>query len=618
MTAEEQQGFSGRASLKRFLLVVRQAFRLVWATDRRAFLTIIVLQVLNGVALGAELLVGKRLLDSIGSNGSGHPRGSLGDIVPELIALGVLALFIAIAGAVSAARSDILSEAVARRVQGEVLDVTSAVPLVAFDDPEFHDHVRRSVEASTWRPWTMVNGLIGVVSGLAGLVSVMVVLVTLQPLIAVIGLLSYGPIWFVTRRNTRELFDTQVQLTALDRERWYLIDLMTNRLSAGELRALDAEPHFSARYGEVNDRVMTRLRQVASARVRRTVKATGGSVLIVLVAMFVAIAMAFDESLSVANAVIIVVGVQQLGGQLRGMAGSIGHIYECSLFLDDLQSFFELQPQIDAIEVAPEVIARAHDAAAGEIRAEHVTFAYPGRDQPVLRDVDVRIAPGEIVALVGENGSGKTTLAKLVAGLYDPQQGSVCWNGIDLSTVPDRARHGHVALVFQDFLRLHYGADENIKVGDWRREDAERMRWAALSTEAAEFIEALPQGFATRLGREFEEGAELSVGQWQRLALARTLYSTSPLVIFDEPTAALDPRAEVAFFQQFRSMVEGRTALVISHRMISARMADRVYVMEHGRVIEHGTHAELLAAGGHYEKMFNAQANSRSADPYSP
>ena len=153
-----------------------------------------------------------------------------------------------------------------RRVQGEVLDVTSAVSLVAFDDPEFHDHVRRSVEASTSQPWLLVNGLIGLISGMAGLVSVMVVLLALQPLIALIGLVSYVPVWLVTRRNTRDLFTTQVELTSLDRERWYLIDLMTNRLSAGELRALDAEPFFSRRYQSVSDQVLARLREVASTR----------------------------------------------------------------------------------------------------------------------------------------------------------------------------------------------------------------------------------------------------------------------------------------------------------------------------------------------------------------
>ncbi len=502
----------------------------------------------------------------------------------------------------------------ARQAQGQVLDVTSAVSLEAFDDPEFHDHVRRSVEASTHQPWQLVNGLIGIVSGAAGLVSVMVVLVVLQPLIAVIGLLSYFPVWLVTRRNSRDLFDTLIALTTLDRERWYLIDLMTNRLSAGEVRALDAEPHFNRRYREVNDEVLVRLREVASVRLRRSVKATGGSVLIVLLAMFLTIGMAYGDDLSVANAVIVVIGVQQLGGQLRGMVGNVGRVFECSLFLDDLQSFFELMPALAAEEPDAAMRERVRRAVAGPIAAHHVTFTYPGSAAPVLRDVSVDVAPGEIVALVGENGSGKTTLAKVIAGLYDPQQGAVSWGDVELATVPDAARRGHVALVFQDFLRLHYGAAENISIGDWRHVDSERIEWAALSTDATEFIEALPQGFATRLGREFEEGAELSTGQWQRLALARTLYSSSPLVIFDEPTAALDPRAEVAFFAQFRSMVEGRTALVISHRMISARMADHVYVMEHGEVIEHGTHTQLLAVGGRYAEMVATQAADRPSE----
>jgi ATP-binding cassette subfamily B protein len=607
-TGERARSARGIAGVRRWAVIARQAFRLVWVTDKRAFLTIIVLQVVNGVALGTELLVGRELLDSIGPTSGSRPRGEIGDIVPELVLLGVLALVIALGGAVTAARSGILSQAVARRVQAQVLDVTSAVPLAAFDDPEFHDHVRRSVADSTWRPWQMVNGLITIVSAAAGLASVMLVLLSLQPWIAIIGLVSYVPVWLVTRRNSRDLFSTEVALTSAERERWYLIDLMTNRLSAAELRALDADPHFAGRYQRVNEQVLARLRQLARVRLRRTASATVGSVVIVLLAMLAAIAMAYDGDLSVANAVIVVVAVQQLGAQLRGMATGIAGVYECSLFLDDLQAFLELQPEVVGVRVDPALKVRAHDAAAGLIRVEHVTFRYPGSGDPVLNDVSMEVAPGEIVALVGENGSGKTTLAKLLAGLYDPDAGAVRWDDLELATVPEAARRGHVALVFQDFLRLHYGADENITVGDWRREDPARMRWAALSTGATEFVEALPQGFGTRLGREFEEGAELSVGQWQRLALARTLYSSSPLVIFDEPTAALDPRAEVAFFAQFRAMVQGRTTILISHRMISARMADRVYVMERGQMIEHGTHRELLMLEGRYAEMVLAQA----------
>jgi ATP-binding cassette subfamily B protein len=594
--------------LRRFAFVVWQAFRLVWATDRRAFLTIIVLQVVSGFALGGELLVGRRLLEAIGPTTADRISGSLSDIVPELILLGVLALVIAMCGAVSSARSEILSETVARRVQRQVLNVTTAVPVAAFDDPEFHDHVRRSVEDSTWRPWQVVRGLVDIFGASAGLVSLMVVLLSLQPLIAAIGLLSYIPVWLVTRRNSRDLFATKVALTSLDRERWYLIDLMSNRLSAGELRALDAQPFFTQRYERVNERVLDRLRRIASIRVRRTVTATGGSVLIVLLAMLLAISMAYDDAITVADAVILVVGVQQLGGQLRGLSGGVGRVYECSLFLDDLHAFLELDPSLGTDEVSPERRGSVNRAVARGVRAERVTFSYPGASDPVLVDVSIEAMPGRVVALVGENGSGKTTLAKLLTGLYDPNEGAVWWGDLSVATLPEPERRGHVALVFQDFLRLHYGAAENISIGDWRREEPERVRWAALRADAADFIEALPQGFDTRLGREFDEGSELSVGQWQRLALARTVYSSAPLVIFDEPTAALDPLAERAFFTQFRSMVEGRTTIVISHRMISARVADDVYVLDHGRVIEHGRHVDLVRAGGRYTEMVFAQA----------
>jgi ATP-binding cassette subfamily B protein len=586
--------------VRRLAALVRQAFSFVWQADRRAFLTILVLQVVGGVALGAELYLGKVVLEALGH--ASDPGAGIGQIAGQLLALAVLAFVVALGGSVTTVRSEVLAETVSRAAQQQVLDVATAVDLASFDDPKFHDHVKRSVENATWRPWQLVNGLVGIASALAALAAAMVVLLSVQPLIALVGLFAYLPVWFVTRRNTRDLFEAEVSLTGLDRERWYLVSLMTGRETAAELRALDADRFLLDRYESINTRVLERLRQVARVRLSRSVKATGGSVLIVLVAMFLAIEMAYANQLSTASAAVLVIGVQQLGAQLRGLSAGVGRVYECSLFLGDLDGFLALAPSLAAQAVPADRVPDARS-----VQIDHIAFRYPGADELALDGVTIRIEPGEIVALVGENGSGKTTLAKLVAGLYDPSAGSVCWDGVDLAGVPPYARRGRVALVFQDFLRLHYSATENIAVGDWRRDDPGRVRWAAGEADVDGFVRALPQGYDTRLGREFEEGTELSVGQWQRLALARTLYSSCPLVVFDEPTAALDPRAEVAFFATFRSMVQGRTALVISHRMISARMADRVYVLEHGRVIEHGTHIDLVAAGGRYAEMVAAQ-----------
>jgi ATP-binding cassette subfamily B protein len=601
-------GFGG---VRRLAAIVRSAFGLVWTTDRRGFLTILVFQVVNGVALGAELLVGRRLLESLGSTSSQRVRGSLSDIVPELVALGVLALVIAMSAALTEARSWILSEEVSRRVQREVLSVTTAVPVATFDDPLFHDHVRRSVDDSTHRPWQMVNGLVGIVGGLAGLISVMAVLLSIEPLLAALALVSYVPVWVVSRRNSREQFRSQVDLTAVERERWYLVDLMTRRDAASELRTLDANRHFLDRHEQVNERVLDRLKRVARARLHRNALATGGSVVIVLVAMLLAIDAAYNDSLTVANAVIVVFGVQQLGTRLRVLGGAIGLVYECSLFLDDLHAFLELAPQVAVAEtIDDEARSAARRAAEGPVQARGLTFTYPGTESPVIRDIDVAVEPGEIVAFVGENGSGKTTLAKLLAGLYEPTSGCVTWGGIDVHSFPEPARRGHVALVFQDFLRLHYSIEENITLGDVRLHDAKRAMWAARRSGADVFLPNLERGITTRLGREFEDGVELSTGQWQRLALARTLYGSSPLVIFDEPTAALDPRNEARFFDQFRSMVEGRTAVVISHRMVSARIADSVYVIHHGRVAECGTHEQLMAKDGLYTAMVRAQSGT--------
>ena len=241
--------------------------------------------------------------------------------------------------------------------------------------------------------------------------------------------------------------------------------------------------------------------------------------------------------------------------------------------------------------------------------AEGVSFTYPGAEQPAVREATVELHAGEVVALVGENGSGKTTLAKLLAGLYRPGAGAIRWDGTDIrewSLVSVRSR---IAVIFQDFVRYALSAEDNIATGDVSAvADPDRVRRAARASGAAEAIESMPDGYATPLSRLFAGGQDLSGGQWQRVAIARGYYRDAPLVILDEPSAALDPRAEHELFASLRHTLEGRTALFISHRFSTVRAADRIYVLDAGSVAEHGTHEELIAAGGQYAELFRVQA----------
>ena len=247
---------------------------------------------------------------------------------------------------------------------------------------------------------------------------------------------------------------------------------------------------------------------------------------------------------------------------------------------------------------------------------EQVSFAYPGTRRAVLEDVSLEVGPGEVVALVGENGSGKTTLVKLICGLYQPTGGRILWNGEDAAAVDPAAVLADTTLLFQDYIQYHLSVHDNIVLGRPEApvgEDA--IAAAAVRAGAAGFIDALPSGYETRLGREFYGGHELSVGQWQRLALARAFYRGGSFLVLDEPTASLDPRAEAALFAQMRELARGRSVLLVSHRFSSVRSADRIYLLEQGRVTEGGDHETLVAAGGRYAELYALQSEAYLAEP---
>jgi ATP-binding cassette subfamily B protein len=305
--------------------------------------------------------------------------------------------------------------------------------------------------------------------------------------------------------------------------------------------------------------------------------------------------------------------MQLLLSRFSAMTKGICSLVESGMFLDDYRSFLALGER-----ALTERASRAGRAGASArpfqgLEVENISFVYPGTDALVLEDVSLEVNPGEVVALVGENGSGKTTLVKLICRLYEPTAGRILWGGVDAADLEPESLRSDITVIFQDFLQYHLSALENIALGRIDRfadlASAEPLAMEAATQSGADrFLERLPQGYRTRLGRQFFGGHELSVGQWQRLALARAFFRGGGFLVLDEPTAALDPRAEHELFAQIRALTEGRSVLLISHRFSSVRSADRIYVLSGGRIIESGTHESLMARGGQYAELFSLQA----------
>jgi ATP-binding cassette subfamily B protein len=320
--------------------------------------------------------------------------------------------------------------------------------------------------------------------------------------------------------------------------------------------------------------------------------------------MVAAVLLVGRGDLDVAEAGAALVAVRLLGSRVGGASLGLSHIFEASLFLEDLDAFRRRVGDggsAAADEKAPQTFR--------EIQASDLTFTYPDAPRPAVDGVSLSLRCGEVIALVGENGSGKTTLAKLLGHLYEPDTGTVLWDGIDVRRYEPSSVRRRIAVLFQDFVRYRFTARTNIAIGRSDEEVAQTcVEEVATQARAHDFLSGLPAGYETVLSKEFAGGTELSLGQWQRVALARALLRDAPLVILDEPSASLDARAEHEFFERVRSLFEGRTLLLISHRLSTVRAADRIYVLEEGKLVESGSHDALIKEDGVYARLFRLQA----------
>jgi ATP-binding cassette, subfamily B, bacterial len=593
------RGAGGRRDVRRLPRLVGAAFSLVWRSAPRQLALAGSLQILAGLSLAAQLLVVRRLLASI-SAADGIP--SVAELGLDLTIFGALVVVVGIAAVTQKEQQLMLGDRVHKYTTARVMDISTTVDLIEYEKPAFHDRLQRARVNANIRPLQMANGVIGLIGSGVGVAAVGAALLVIEPVVAALIVVGGLPTVLFNRLSSRLMHAFAVRQTHADRRRAYLYQALSRKDEAQEVRAFDSSSHLRREHDRLFDERYAELGRTARRRIVYGVLASLNVAAVTIGALVLLLYFVRAGRTSATDAVVALGAVVLIAGRIRALTGSMGSLYEGALFLEDFTGFVEEYGDRGAPgdrDIAP--FAR--------IGLDQVSFTYPSRNEPSLRDVSLTVGQGEVIALVGENGSGKTTLTKLLAGLYRPTEGTIRWDDRDLSGVDLAGVRQHVTVIFQDFARYFLSALENVAISRSERiDDTDAVRDAALRAGADAFLSDLPDGYRTLLGPAFVGGSDLSTGQWQRVALARAYFRDAPLLILDEPTAALDPRGEYEIFQQVRRLARGRTVILVSHRFSSVRAADRILVLESGRIVEDGDHDSLLAADGLYAELFRLQA----------
>jgi ATP-binding cassette subfamily B protein len=586
----------------------RRVLALVWDTNPVLTLSLAILNLAQGALPAARVWISKLLIDAVVA---AVTTGSGTAALPAVVLLVALQFAIGAAGNLLGTGSNIcqqlLQEQVANRVQLLVMRQANKLDLVFFERPQFYDLLQQVQREATFRPVGMVQTAFGLIRQLLTFVSLLALLVNLEWFIAAAALLSPIPAFVSSARYGWQGYQMMRWQSPIRRMMSYLTNLMTSDTYNKEVKLFTVGDFFIQRFSNLFQRYYAENRSLV---IRRYLAGALSSMLTVLTSGLTFFYVAYrtlQGSISVGGLTLYVQAADGVSQAFSAVLGGLQSMYEHQLYLKTLFELLDFEPQVRAPE-HPEPIRRPMEQG---IEFRNVTYAYEGKAEPAIQDVSFTIAKGETVAIVGHNGAGKTTLVKLLARLYDPQSGQVLIDGRDVREYdPDELR-GEFGVLFQDYVSYQFSARENIGIGRVERlDDRGAIADAATKSGAATLIEGLPEGYDTVLGKWFDGGVNLSGGEWQKVALGRAFMREAQILILDEPSAALDAKAEFELFARLQQLAHGRTAIFISHRFSTVRQADRILVFEHGRLIESGSHEELLALDGHYAELFNLQAAS--------
>ena len=604
---------------KRFSYIVG----LVWQSGKWILFLLTFVAIFNGVAPVIGALIGRNILNSFQEVLSDGPGTQSEFFSSPMFYLLIFLFSYRIVNRtvhyVSNALNRIAGEKVVKQVKLQIMNKSKTVDLSSFDIPEFYEKMENANREAGNRPLQIINQTFGVVSTSIEFVSYLTILVAAPGLVwATLVIIAVSIpsaiINFIYRRKT---FSYMRFRSKERRQMNYYSDTIVNKDLVKEVRMYDIADTFIGRYLDVFQNYYTGLRRLIVSEhawhiVLGIVASVTNLIFYVIIAMQV-----FTGSVLIGDYTLYTGAITSVANCIGNLIAMSSTIYEGTLFIDNLISFMKEEQTVTPTVEPPVSVERG---VGHTIEFRNVSFRYPGTNKDVIKNVNLTIDPGETVVLVGLNGAGKTTLIKLLTRLYDPTEGVILLDGRDIREYDVRELYSMFGIIFQDFGKYAVTVEENIRFGDIHKQAGiDAVKEAATQSAADDYINKLPNGYDTPLMRIFEKnGIELSGGQWQKLAIARAFYADSDVIILDEPTASLDPLAEQEIFNQFDRLRKSKTTIFVSHRLSSATIADKIVVLEYGRVVECGNHTDLMEINGKYHELFSVQADRYRTAPDRP
>ena len=575
----------------------RKSIQLAWSVSGRLTITTVTLLVLENLFWMGSVYMLKRLVDVVAVPGVSERHDEL---LEAIVIAGLISIGYACARSLSVYVSELQATRVNHFVDEKIHRHSIQLDYGFYEDPEYLDVLKRAREAGVDKPYAVVKSLFDIVKQFIALMAIGYILISIDwillPLLAVFVLpILIGRILFSNRG-----YLLYMQNTGHERKAHYLSSLMTADPFAKEVRTFSLGQYLLAKYVKIRENIMRQQLVLNRQRTINELLTTGlGTAGFFAVTAYIIFGTLSGQT-SVGDIAMFLVVFPQSYSIMQGLVGSITALYHNNMYVAHIFELFALEPRIEK-NVGTSVRVNENEG----LLIDNVSFRYPHGKDNVLENITLEVPEGRIVAIVGMNGAGKTTLIKLLCRLYEPGSGVIRFLGNDIRNYDPSEYRKKISVVFQDFVRYNLTVSENIRFGDLDKNPSpEAVKQAAEHAGAGDFISSLGHGYDTVLGRLFDDGHEVSIGQWQKLAIARAFYSDSKLVILDEATSSLDVVAETELFSSFRTRIGRRSALVISHRLSTIRQADHIYVMADRRIAESGTHEELMQRKGLYASLY--------------